>query len=142
MLRAILRSQLLARAQAVDTAVLGIGVSDAEGGGSFSRIYQASEITNRDLERLGAVGEMCNRPYDEKGNDLFPLLAERFPKLKCYTDGVDLGLLGQLVTHQKRVVAVAGGPHKCAAIAVALQNGFVNHLVTDKATAEAILGEA
>ena len=79
---------------------------------------------------------MLNRPFDKDGRDLFDRITEDYPALRKITQAPPLSLLQELVRNNKRVVAVAGGEKKTAAIRVALEQHWINHLVTDVDTAE------
>lgn len=121
------------------TVIMGIGSANiASGDGSFSRLCANCRIHPRVLRRAGVVGELCNHPYDRSGNDLFSVLKNKQQSLSHFTDGIDLSQLQQLVSHNARVIAVAGGIDKVEAIRTVLSCRMVNHLVTDDSTAEAL----
>ncbi|MBP0573670.1 hypothetical protein J8J27_23500, partial [Mycobacterium tuberculosis] len=88
--------------------------------------FSNEELT--DLERRGAVGDMCLRFFDAAGKPVESPFDER-------VTGITLEQL-KAVPH---VIAVAGGARKTAAIRGALLTGAVNTLITDKFTAERIL---
>jgi DNA-binding transcriptional regulator LsrR (DeoR family) len=90
--------------------------------------FSAEELT--DLEQRGAIGDMCLRFFDAAGRAVESPFDER-------VTGITLAQL-KAVPH---VIAVAGGERKTAAIHGALLTGAVNTLVTDKFTAERILGQ-
>lgn len=109
-------------------ALVGIGALQPSfmlwnSGNAFSN----EELT--DLERRGAVGDMCLRFFDAEGRAVESPFDER-------VTGITLAQL-KTVPH---VIAVAGGERKTEAIHGALLTGAVDTLITDKFTAERILG--
>lgn len=111
----------------VDTALVGIGSLQpsrllASSGNTFSQ----EEI--RQLQSLGSVGDICLRFFDAEGKLVSTPLHNR-------VIGMELDALKQT----KRVVGVAGGQRKEAAIRGALRGGWINVLITDKQTAEQLL---
>ena len=81
-----------------------------------------------DLVRRGAVGDVALRFFDADGAPVETDLDRRLV-------GVDLDTLRAV----ERVVGVAGGPEKVDAIRAALRGRIVDVLVTDDATAQALL---
>jgi DNA-binding transcriptional regulator LsrR (DeoR family) len=80
------------------------------------------------LAALGAVGDLVVHPFDASGRFVAPDLADRAVAI-----GVDeLREVG-------RVMAVAAGIEKTAAIRGALATGLVDILVTDAETARAVM---
>lgn len=79
------------------------------------------------LRDQGAVGGICARYYDAAGN-LCPELSDRVV-------GIDLGRLRPV----GRLIAIAGGSDKTEAILAALRGRYVHVLITDEATAQAVL---
>jgi len=111
----------------VDTALVGIGSLQpsrllASSGNTFSQ----EEI--RQLQALGAVGDICLRFYDAQGKLVSTPLHNRV-----------IGMELEALKSAKRVVGVAGGERKEAAIRGALRGGWINVLITDKQTAELLL---
>lgn len=119
--------QVLSLFAKVDTALVGIGSLQpsrllASSGNTFSQ----EEI--RQLQALGAVGDICLRFYDAQGKLVSTPLHNRV-----------IGMELEALRLAKRVVAVAGGPRKEAAIRGALRGGWIHVLITDKQTAEQLL---
>jgi DNA-binding transcriptional regulator LsrR (DeoR family) len=121
---------------AVTLAVVGIGAMPAAGAGGGvgmassllrSGALGAADVTR--LGRLGAVGDLVVHPFDAEGRFVAPDLAAR-----AIAIGVDQ------LRAVPRVVAVAAGIPKAAAILGALATGVVQVLVTDAPTARAVLG--
>jgi DNA-binding transcriptional regulator LsrR (DeoR family) len=80
------------------------------------------------LRTAGAVGDICLRFFDDRGE----------PVLTSFDDRVVGISVEQLLTVPRRV-AVAGGQRKAAAIRGALRGGWINVLVTDVATARRLI---
>lgn len=111
----------------VSIALVGVGTLDpspllARSGNVFSR--DELELVGE----LGGVGDICLRFFDRHGAPVPNPLDER-------VIGIDL----EMVSRVPRCVAVAGGERKHVAIKAALTGGLVTHLVTDRATGEALV---
>src|SRR5206468_9453477 len=97
-------------------------------GGRAWRAAQLGEALERDLEAAGAVGEVLVAPFDLDGRFGCPALQQRVIAF----DARDL----------RRVpvgIGVASGESKVRPILGALRAGVVRTLVTDVATAEAVV---
>jgi len=110
----------------LDVALVGIGSMEpsrmlAVSGNIFSREERA------ELQRLGAVGDICFRFFNTDGQPIKSPLMKR-------VIGIDLDKLRAC----KRVVGVAGGMQKMQAIVAALRGGLIDVLITDQRTAEAL----
>jgi DNA-binding transcriptional regulator LsrR (DeoR family) len=119
---------------AVTLAVVGIGAMPAPGGGRemASSLLRSGALDAAEVARLvglGAVGDLVVHPFDADGRFVAPDLAAR-----AIAIGVDQ------LRAVPRVVAVAAGSDKTAAIRGALATGVVRVLVTDAPTARAVLG--
>jgi DNA-binding transcriptional regulator LsrR (DeoR family) len=104
-------------------AIVGIGAVEpsellARSGNTFSRQEMAL------LQEAGAVGEISFRFYDKDGRPVDTPLNERV-----------IGISLEDLRRTGRVMALAGGGSKTAAIAGALKLGVIDVLVTDKFTA-------
>lgn len=84
-----------------------------------------SEKERKDLAKLGAVGDVCLRYFDENGISLKTNLDKRI-----------IGIQSDQIKKVSRRVAVAGGARKFKAIKAALDGGWVNVLITDYKTAK------
>lgn len=84
-----------------------------------------SDKERKDLARLGAVGDVCMRYFDEDGKSLKTNLDKRI-----------IGIQADQLKKISRRVAVAGGSRKFKAIKAALDGGWVNVLITDYKTAK------
>ena len=110
----------------LDVALVGIGSMEPSrmlsvSGNVFSREERA------ELQRLGAVGDICFRFFTADGEPIKSPLMKR-------VIGIDLAKLRGC----KRVVGVAGGGAKVQAILGALRGGLLDVLITDHRTAEAL----
>lgn len=113
----------------VTMALIGIGalqpsVMLANSGNTFD----SEEL--HDLEARGAVGDVCLRFFDEKGEAVGGPLDERV-----------IGMTIDELRAVPRVVGVAGGERKVRAIRAALLGRLVDVLITDKFTAEKLLAQ-
>lgn len=115
-----------ARLETVTVALVGIGSWSPP---RSSLLQELSEEERSDLLAAGAAGDLCTHVFDEHGTALSTPGLER-------ALGISLEQLRRVPT----VIAVASGPDKVRAIASALRSGIVSTLVTDGATAEALLG--
>lgn len=111
-----------------DIALIGIGtVLDPE----YSSLYQGGHIeleTLRQLQEGGAVGDVGGVHIDIHGS----------PAAGGFNDRM-VGIAGSDLLAIPTRLAVAGGVSKAEAILGALRGGYVNLLVTDSETAEAVL---
>jgi len=130
---ALLQDQFVAAAlddlDDVTVALVGIGSLEP------STLLQSSgnivsEQEHAKLAALGAVGDICLRFYDAKGQHVSSEVDER-------VIGVTLDQLRKF----DRCVGIAGGPRKYDAIRGALLGGLVNVLITDHVTAERLVTE-
>ena len=108
----------------LDVALLGIG------GPAWSEASVGAEAMG-EIRSGAAVGEVLIAPFDAGGRFVAPSLRAR-------AVAFDAQALPQVPV----VIGVASGPGKVAPILGALRGGLLNTLVTDVATAEAILDAA
>lgn len=111
----------------LDIALVGIGSMEpsrmlAVSGNIFSREERA------ELQRAGAVGDICLRFFNTDGQPIRSSLMKR-------VIGIDLVRLHAC----KRVVGVAGGAQKIHAILGALRGDLIDILITDQRTAEGLV---
>ncbi|MBB4568904.1 sugar-binding transcriptional regulator [Rhizobium leucaenae] len=112
---------------AISVAIVGIGaVEPSELLARSGNIFSSRELA--DLADAGAVGDISLRFFDGKGKPVKTPLDER-------VIGISLDELAKV----DRVIALAGGEKKTAAIAGALRIGVVDTLVTDKFTAQRLI---
>jgi DNA-binding transcriptional regulator LsrR (DeoR family) len=112
---------------AISLAIVGIGaVEPSELLARSGNIFSSRELA--DLADAGAVGDISLRFFDGKGKAVKTPLDER-------VIGISLDELAKV----DRVIALAGGEKKTAAIAGALRTGVIDTLVTDKFTAQRLV---
>jgi deoxyribonucleoside regulator len=112
----------------LDLAIVGIGHVELQ---QISSMYFAEHIspgTLAQLETKGAVGDICGRFFDINGNPV--------PSGEGVL-GIELAQLYKV----PEVIAVAGGLEKVRALLGALRGRWIKMLVTDTATARAVLKE-
>ena len=105
----------------LDVAIFGIG------GPAWSASHVGEQVEQQ-LEETGAVGEVLVAPFDLDGRFVCPALRERVIAL-------DARRLARIPV----AIGVASGESKVAPILGALRAGTVRQLVTDVATAEAVV---
>ncbi len=114
-------------ARQVDVALVGIGPVDS----TLSGLYRTGYFTEADTETLkqaGVVGDVIGHLLDINGK------VASVPINNCII-GQDLASLKQIPV----VIGIAGSLMKVSAILAALRTGCLNVLITDAATAEAVL---
>jgi DNA-binding transcriptional regulator LsrR (DeoR family) len=115
--------RILEKAKNVEIAFVGIG-SNTE---LPKRLHLLDE-EYEELKDLNSVGDVCSRFYDSEGNLCDSDINKRII-------GIDLESLRDIET----VVGVAGGLEKVESIFAALENGFLDILITDELTAKKVL---
>jgi deoxyribonucleoside regulator len=104
------------------------GVGDLSPASSpFKAGYYDQKLLDR-ARQDGAVGEICGRFYDEKGQPCSPRLAER-------TLAIELETLRE----KPLSIAISGGPQKTKAVLGMLNGRFCNTLITDETTAKGLI---
>jgi DNA-binding transcriptional regulator LsrR (DeoR family) len=115
------------RFDSVTLALLGIGsVEPSDLLASSGNIFSPQELET--LRGLGAVGDVCLRFFDAAGAPVKSPLNDR-------VIGMELKQLRKV----KRSVGIAGGQRKVAAIHGAVRGGYINVLITDLSTAQALI---
>lgn len=89
--------------------------------------HTLSQKARKELQTKRAIGDIALRFFDAAGRPVHTGLDDRI-----------LGITTDQLRNVKRVVAVAGGADKAAAIAAALEAGIVHVLITDRSTAEVL----
>jgi deoxyribonucleoside regulator len=111
---------------ALDIVLVGVGHFALHRQSSMFFADYMDEALFRQLEKQKAIGDLCGRFFDAQGQ-------------QCLREteiiGISLEQLGAL----DRVVGIAGGEEKVAAILSALRGGYLNVLITDTVTAQAVL---
>ncbi|RJE87340.1 sugar-binding transcriptional regulator [Paracoccus onubensis] len=99
----------------------GIGTADADAQLVASGMIEPHEIN--EIKAIGAVGEMLGHFFDAKGRVLETTLSRR-----TLSAGLE-------TSKTSRIVAIAGGQMKTAAIRAVLDSGRLSGLITDEDTA-------
>ncbi len=104
-------------------ALVGIGaVEPSKLLADSGNVFTAAELN--ELVKLGAVGDICLHFFDANGRALHSSLEERV-----------IGITLEQLRDVRRVVGVAGGARKVAAILGALRGALIDVLITDRFTA-------
>ncbi|WP_116085718.1 sugar-binding transcriptional regulator [Tropicimonas sp. IMCC34011] len=114
-------------AGAAEVAFVGIG-----GVSEVAPLVLDGFLSRQDLDALraaGAVGEILGRTYDSQGAEIGARAARRVTSMP----------LSELA-NGRSVIAAATGTAKLPAIAGAIRGGLITGLITDEATATALLG--
>jgi DNA-binding transcriptional regulator LsrR (DeoR family) len=112
----------------VTLALVGIGaVEPSKMLAASGNVFAAEEL--KLLSSGGAVGDICLRFFDENGEPVITPLNERVISIELTE-----------LRRADRVVGIAGGQRKVAAIRGALAGHWINVLITDRTTAETLLG--
>lgn len=112
----------------LDTVYVGLGSLSSNA--LFNDGHTLSAPARKELHAGRAVGDIALRFFDAHGRAVRTALDDRI-----------LGITADQLRNVKRVVAVAGGADKTAAIAAALESDIVHVLITDRVTAEALVAE-
>lgn len=119
--------EVIASFDEITLALVGIGtVEPSPLLASSGNIFSDEELDM--LREKGAVGDILYRFFDAEGNPVQTPLADR-------VTGMDLDQLQRV----ERVVGIAGGARKFAAIRGALKGTLINTLITDRFTAERLV---
>jgi DNA-binding transcriptional regulator LsrR (DeoR family) len=120
-------SQAMELFKSVNVALVGIGGAEP----SHLLKMSGNVFSSQELEELsahGAVGDICLRFFDENG----------LPVATPLTDRV-IGMNLEDLRRVDRVVGIAGGRRKTAAIRGALAGKWINVLIADRTSAEHLL---
>jgi AI-2 transport system ATP-binding protein len=117
----------LLRAENVTICLVGIGTTDPEFN-SLLRAGYVSEGELHDLRIAGAIGDVCAQHYNANGEWLNIELNRRV-----------VGVSPNVLRKCPVVIGVAAGPKKVNSILAALRGQYINVLITDDVTAQAIL---
>ena len=116
------------RFEEVTLALAGIGTLEPSGLlASSGNVFTSEELDS--VRSLGGVGDLLIRFFDAKGKPIQSALDARV-----------IGMTLEQFRRTPRAVGVAGGLRKLAAIRGAILGRWINTLITDRATAEALLG--
>jgi DNA-binding transcriptional regulator LsrR (DeoR family) len=116
--------------KSITVALVGIGaVTPSKMLAASGNVFSAREL--KSLSERGAVGDICLRFFDASGAPVITPLNDRVISIEL----ADLKPVD-------RVVGIAGGRRKFAAIRGALRGRHINVLITDRSTAERLVKEA
>ncbi|HEY0121327.1 MAG TPA: sugar-binding domain-containing protein [Rhizobium sp.] len=113
-----------------DVALVGVGTITPR----FSSLHlggHQSTTVMQSFQDAGAVGDVAGFFFDHNGQPL------RVDRSKFWKTGLDVDeFMG--IPHR---IGVAASPHKASAIIASLKGGWINEIITDRETAEAILNQ-
>jgi DNA-binding transcriptional regulator LsrR (DeoR family) len=113
----------------IDVALVGIGsMEPSKLLASSGNVFSVEERNS--LRELGAVGDICLRFFDDSGKPIKSPLHDRV-----------IGIELESLRNATRVVGIAGGPGKRAAILAALRGRWIDVLITDKHTADSLMSD-
>ncbi|SDJ52794.1 sugar-binding transcriptional regulator [Aliiruegeria lutimaris] len=118
---------VFAMAEAAPLKLVGIGTVDTDTQLVASGMIEQSEI--EEIAQAGGTGELLGHFFDAEGNRLETTLTARTLSVPFREDGED------------NIVALAGGREKFDAIRAVLKSGWLSGLITDEATARALLDQ-
>jgi DNA-binding transcriptional regulator LsrR (DeoR family) len=120
-------SEVLQMAETAPLKLVGLGTVSLEAQLVVAGLIEASEIEAIFAE--GGRGEILGHFFDEDGNYVDTPLTKRTMTAS----------LGDMNDHADRIIALAGGPNKIAAIRAVLNSGRLSGLITDERTARTLL---
>ena len=106
--------------------LVGIGTADSGAQLVASGMIEPREIA--EINAAGGAGEMLGHFFDAQGGVLETTLSARTLSVELNT------------RDDSRIVAIAGGAEKVGAVRAVLRSGWLRGLITDEATARAIVG--
>jgi deoxyribonucleoside regulator len=115
-------------ARKADIVMFGVGLVTTE-----SLLWQSGFLGSKEAARLkkaGAVGAICGRFFNDRGEQCWQALADR-------TIGLSLNELKKI----KHKILIAVGKEKLQAIVGALKGNLVDVLIVDKKTADRLLNQ-
>ena len=119
--------EVLQMAEAASLKLVGVGTVSLE-----AQLVAAGLIESREIEAIsaeGGLGEMLGHFFDEDGNFVDTPLTKR----------TIAASLHNRARRADRIIALAGGPQKVAAIRAVLNSGQLSGLITDERTAQSLL---
>jgi DNA-binding transcriptional regulator LsrR (DeoR family) len=111
----------------LDVALVGIGTLEDS---AFVERQVIGDTSLAELQRAGAVGEICGRFYDASGTECLTGHRSRVV-------GIEL----ETLRSGPEVIAITSGAARKAAILAAITGGLVHSLVIDQAGARSLLGK-
>jgi Transcriptional regulator, contains sigma factor-related N-terminal domain len=111
----------------VDIALLGIGTSLDTVVGAHWSAYVSEEDLN-EVKSKGVVGDVALYLFNKDGQIVDTTLSSRLINIKLHQ-----------LKKIPQVIGVSGGKEKAQAVAAALKTGLIHVIITDQATAKAVL---
>ncbi len=118
--------EVLAKIRRADALAMGVGDTTAES--MLIRDGLPGDVSVGELVEAGAVGDMLGYFVDARGALVDHPVNRRV-----------IGISPLELRDMPNVILAAGGPHKTAVVAAALRSGLCDVVVTDEATATAVL---
>jgi DNA-binding transcriptional regulator LsrR (DeoR family) len=116
--------------KSISVALVGIGaVEPSKMLAASGNVFSSHELES--LAAHGAVGDICLRFFDARGVPVITPLNDRVIAIEL-----------EDLKRANRVVGIAGGRRKTAAICGALRGRWINVLITDRGTAERLVRAA
>ncbi len=110
----------------LDMALVGIGYFAFQRKSSMFFAEYMDESLLQSLEEQEAVGDLCGRFFDIHGK-------------QCTPESGVIGISLEQLRALDQVIGIAGGEEKVPAILGALRGGYLDVLITDSVTAQAVL---
>ena len=120
-------AQVIELFDSIDCAIIGIGRLEPSASLKKSGIYYNTCMKEK-LKSKGAVGDICLHYFNNEG---IPVLSD--------TEDPAIGIDLEKLKKCPKVIALAGGVEKTAAITAALIGGYIDILVIDKLTAQLLV---
>ncbi len=111
----------------MDVAVISAGAPPE----SYHHDMATNPVHLQHIDETRAVGDICARRINIRGEFIENDYSQRI-----------MGISEEQLRCIKKVICIAGGAHKILSITGALRTGIIKYLVTDEATARAILSTA
>lgn len=118
---------VIERTKQADITLVGIGEKPSHSP-DYDANYGYGSETIDEILAAGAVGDICARYYDINGKPCNTSVCRRVVSIE----------LEDLKQHS-RVIAIGGGPQKHQSVLGALRSGYLDVLITDKFTAQAVV---
>ncbi|MFS0890382.1 sugar-binding transcriptional regulator [Peribacillus frigoritolerans] len=122
-------SSVLEEGKEVDVALIGIG--NPYRGSTMRELNYLQEDDIQNLRKMGAVGDIASRFFDESGDIIKHPLNDK-------VIGLSLEHLKQI----KEVIGVVEGTHKLESVSASLRGNYLDVLIIDEQTASALLEDS
>ncbi|MBI9104101.1 MAG: helix-turn-helix domain-containing protein [Spirochaetales bacterium] len=125
-----------------DAAILGIGTFSREG--LYERMIKSvlGKSTVMKIREMGIIGDLNYNLFDSNGSEIdFPEVVTHIGNFEKESLVKSIGLDSLKEKSEKggKIIIAGTGRHKAESVAVALKNGYANHLVTDETIADELL---